>query len=587
MSFGNIANTDYVDNLSDTSGLGGSRPPSGIDGRDAVDRLQGIIDRAQSWPIWAADRVGGVDTGTYPQAGMYGGSLRDLALWVAFRENDREALIDLTSWASDRELHIDPLPERISVAYSDLLYGEEPEFVAGDKSDQDNMDEMAEETALASELKRWCDCCVSEGEYWWRSWTDLDVSEWPLISGHSRLNVLPLYVGRKIAAAAFIDNVFTDEITVEGQVHVRYWRHIEIHSVGYVRNLLYVGGIGQLGERRELSDLLETQDLEEDWDHGLPIMLAGRIPNKLGRDFRLGISEYHGVRDLLMDLNEARTIMAENARLVLKARMLVPQDALDSSGNFDASKDIIPVETSDEELGGKNTGPYTVLEYTFRAAELISHKHELTLDILARCGLAEQFVQESRGGSGQAFTGTALRTRLIPTIQSASGKARNWDKEVPKMLAALAQLSALPPERGGCGQSWTNAEGPHIQRRSSVLPEDQNEEIQRHVMAVQGEVESIQTAVTATHDDWEEDQVELEVARIRADRSAGPTYASDGTDPKDLEPVDIPNEVPGGPNSAVPSPSDLVGSSQPGAGRPVDGQSPGKQPPRVTAGGPK
>lgn len=550
-----------------------------------ADRLQALIEEARGFPIWSADRTGGIDTGTYAQAGKFGKSMRDIALWVAFRENDREALITLTGWEVDRPLHVDPLPERISSAYSDLLYGDEPDFIAADRADQDNMDEMTEEMGLPSELKRWVDISVSEGEVWWRSWTDRDASEWPLVSAHSRLNVVPLFVGRKIIGAAFIENILEDHIKVEGQIQIQIWRHVEIQTVGYVRNLLYRGSVGGLGMNFPLTEQPETQDLPQEWDHGLPIMLAGRVPNRLGRDFRLGVSEYQGVRDLLMDLNETRTIMAENARLVLKARMVVPANAIDEDGNFDVGKDIIVAETLDEEMAGKAGGPYAVLEYNFQARELITHKTELTLDILARVGLAEQFVQESRGGAGQAFTGTALRTRLIPTILAASGKARPWDKEVPKMLQAFALLSALPTEKGGLGKDWKDAGGKHVQKRASVLPEDLNEEVQRHVMAVQGEIESIQLAVEQMHPDWDEETVEIEVMRIHADRTIGPTFTEDDASPEDLN---LPALVPGGPNTAVPGPSDVVGSEQPGVTTPpVDGQSPGQTPPRVLAGGPR
>lgn len=585
---------DYAEAGSTAAGAGAysystGYPGGGLSGQDAADRLQGIIERGRSWPIWSADRVGGIDTGTFAQMGTYGQSLREIALWTALRENDRSAIIEHTNWERDRPIHLDPIPERISTAYSDLLYGEEPTFIAGSPDDQETMDEMTGEVALGGELKRWTDICVSEGEVWWRAWTDLEASDWPLVSGHSRMNVIPLFVGRKIVAAAFVDNLLNQEIYIEGQVHVIFWRHIEIHTVGYVRNLLYRGSVGGLGDRQDLSQLPETAHLDEDWDHGLPVMLAGRIPNKLGRDFRLGVSEYQGVRDLIMDLNEARTIQAENARLVLKARMVVPANAVDADGNFDAAQDVVVAESLDEELAGKQGGPYAVLEYNFRAEQLIQHKNELTLDVMARCGLAEQYVQESRGGGGQAFTGTALRTRLIPTIQAAQGKARNFDKEAPRILKSLALLSSLPPEQGGCGQDWKEPEGPHIQQRSPLLPEDLNEKVQRHVMAVQGEVESIQTAIEDMHgDEWDDERVELEVARIRADRSSGPTYADDQSDPKDLESLDIPNVPPGGPGSAVPGPSDMLGSAQPGADQPpVDGQSPGKQPPQVVAGGPR
>src|SRR4051812_18035333 len=114
-----------------------------------ADILQGILERSSSWPVWSADRAGGVTTGTYAQAGMYGESLRDIAFWVALRESDRPALRSLLNWPPDRDLRVDPLPERIGEAYSDLLYSQTPEFIAPSESDQDKLKEAAEENYLA------------------------------------------------------------------------------------------------------------------------------------------------------------------------------------------------------------------------------------------------------------------------------------------------------------------------------------------------------------------------------------------------------------------------------------------------------
>src|SRR5438105_9275472 len=274
-----------------------------------ADILQEIIEKASSWPVWSADRIGGVSTGTYAQGGQYGQSLRDIALWVALRESDRKALYTLVKWPRDRELRLDPLPERIGEAYSDLLYSEDPEFFAPNKADQKKLEEAAASNFLPEQLRRWVDQCTTEGEVWWRVYVDKDQSEWPIVDAHSRLDVVPLFYGRKIPAIAFISDILSQQIHFEKQVQIKIWRLIEIQTEGYVRNLLYEGSVGTLGMPRPLGSdpFKETEGLPEEWDHGLEMMLAGRIPNKLGRDWRLGMSQLQGVKDLIMDLNESRT----------------------------------------------------------------------------------------------------------------------------------------------------------------------------------------------------------------------------------------------------------------------------------------
>lgn len=546
-----------------------------------ADALQNIIENAKAWPVWGSDLAGGLPAfspNVYARAGMYDQSLRDIATWVALRESDRQALRRIIQWPNDREYRVDPLPSRIAGAYSDLLFGEDPDFTAASASDQDNMDEMVEANDLPSELRRWCEYSISEGEVWWRCWVDKDMSDWPIVDISSRLDAIPMYLGRRIAAVAFVEDLFTQAVTLEDQPMLEIWRHIEIQTDGLVRHLLYKGDTSSLGNPVPLAERPETAGLPEQWDHGLDVMLSGRIPNKLGRDFRLGVSEYQGVKDLLFDLNEAHSIMAENARNTAKARMVVPASAIDEDGNFDAGKDVVVAESLDESLEGRDkTGPYAVLEYQFQATPLLTYMDNLINTVLTRVGLAEQFVQGSKGGSqGQAFTGTALRTRLIPTTLAAAGKARFYDDGVPKMLLAMQQVSNLPVERGGTGQSWSKPTEKPEMKRSSVLPEDQNEETQRHVMAVQGEVESIETAVDAMHDDWSDEDKKAEVERIKKDREVAAPSPGD---------PNLPNKVPGGPNSKVPTPGDLT-PEQPGAARGPDGQSPAGSP-EVKAGGPR
>jgi hypothetical protein len=550
-----------------------------------ADTLQAMLERAKSWPVWGADPVGQTGTSTtasYAQVGSYGQSMRDLALWVALRESDRERIRSHLGWAADRAIRMDPLPERIAAAYSDLLYGESVEISASEADDQEQLDEMIEANELREELPRWVDECVSEGEIWWRVYIDRDASEYPIIEVNSRLDVVPLFRGRKIVAVAFLNDILTQEIRGEGQTRTEIWRHVEIQTDGLSRNLLYRGDNNSIGNEEPLSRLPETTDLPAEWDHGLKIMLAGRIPNKLGRDRQLGISEYHGVKDLLLDLIEAHTIMAENARNTAKARMVVPANAVGPDGKFDASQDVIVQESLDDALDDKKAGPYAILEYTFQADQLLKYMDNLVNVIMTRVGLAEQFVGGAKQSEGQAFTGTALRTRLIPTTLAANKKGRLWDRGVREMLLAAMQAASIPTESGGTGHTWKDKEKPPRIKRVSVLPEDQNEQTQRLVMAVQGEIMSIETAVAEEHPNWTKEEQEKEVERILEQHDAPDT----GDQNPDQNQLDLPDQVNSEPGDSVPSP-DLEGGQQPGAGRTPDGQSPAKRPPRVTAGGPR
>lgn len=491
-------------------------------GVDEADHLEEIIEKAENWPVWGGDYVGGRDAGAAPQTGMYGKSARDLELYVAIRESDRPRIQQLIEWDKEhkgRKYKTDNLGERISQAFSDLLFGEDPEWKAADEADEELLTELIDANDLPSEFRSGAADASSEGEVWWRIYVDPEESEFPVIEFQSRLDVIPLFRGRKLVACAFVTVLYTQEVLIEKQTTTKYWRHIEIQTDGETRNLLYEGELASLGSKRPLEANDETADLPEEWKHKLPYMLAGRIINKRGRDFRLGVSDYQGILDNLLDLNEVRVIMAENARMSGKSRMIVPANAVNADGSVDMGADVLVDEGVEDFGDGGRAGAYAVLEYTFQAQALIEYKNDLVSDAMTRVGLAEQFMGGSKGSAeGHAMSGTALRTRFIPTVLAGAGKGRYWDAAMPGIALALQQVDAMPQAQGGCGHTWVKADEPPTIERSSVLPEDPREEIDLEVTAVAGEVRSVETAVRKLNPDWDDKQVGEELARIQADR---------------------------------------------------------------------
>lgn len=430
-----------------------------------------------------------------------------ILLWQAFRESDRTRLTpDL--WERDRKLIIDPLPERIAEAFADLIFGEDPEFTAADDTDQDNVDGLIDDNDLPSELQRAEAICSSEGEVWWRILIDKDAALYPRIEWHSRLACIPLYRGRDVIAVAFFSTVASEG---EG---ARVWRYLEVQAAGINLNRLYRGASDKLGERVKLTDQDATKDLRDEWRHDLPGLLAGRVVNRVGRNPRLGISDYAGVRDLLDALNEAATIGQENARLTAKKRVVIPQRFLDKDGNFPTGAEVIIATETDQDPDKPGQGLAQV-EFSFDAAALIAYKSDLTDTILTRCRVAPQLVGRQTGNTPES--GTALRARLLDSVLAANGKARFWDDALPKVLSLAAQADALPGEKGGNGRKWAKPAEPPSVKRASVLPEDESDIAERHALEVQAEIKSRQTAIEEAHPDWSEERVTEELRRIRED----------------------------------------------------------------------
>lgn len=455
---------------------------------------------------------------------------QQLALWVALRESDEAALRRVMRWKPDRDLVIDNLPEKIASAYGDLLFGTPPAFTPSQPDDQELMDDMVE--AWAAELAPAEETCVSEGEVWWRL-TRTEGLDHPALTWHSRADVVPLLYGRHVLAVAFVSAL--PSATGERDV---VDRHVEVHGPGEIRNLLFRGRARALGREMALDRSPETAMLPEVWEHGLPGMLAGRIVNRWGRRPLAGLSIYAGVWTRLLALNEAASIGRENMRLTAKKRVVVPASAVrggpgnvvpgedqgdgaftkvQTAAAFDAGEDVLVADPLDA-IEGEDRGAsqFRVLEYSFDAAALIAWQDSEVETICQRCDLVPQFI--GSGDFGQGNTGTALRVRLLPTVNAAESRGGRWDTELPRIAQLGALLEGLPQALGGLGRDgWSEPAGIHAVERGAPLPEDPNEVAQRHATLKTADLLSIEQSVRERHPDWDKDAIDQEVEAIRSD----------------------------------------------------------------------
>lgn len=482
------------------------------------------------------------------------------ARWVAHRESDRDYLAVSAGFDSARSrYHVDPLPDRISGAFASLVFGREPEVTPGNESDRAVLEDLVAENRLGQELQRAERVRSSEGEVWWRLHLDRRISERALLEWHSRLGVIPLFLGGRLKAVAFVSR-----LTPGGSEDGRVDRHFEVHDETDVTNVLFVGSNDTIGHPRPLTENPETADLVEAFAHGLPDIPAGWVPNRLGVERTSGISDYAGIEDYFWDLNESLVTASRNASLTAKKRMLVPAAALDEQGRL-RDEDVIVNEVLDAALGdsGGSGNAYRVLEYSFDAQALIFWQDSLARNALTRVGLIPQFVGVAVEGDGLALSGTALRVRLIPTVNAAADKGAEWDSTLPDVLA-LAQLLDAHPWDGEPGQAWTRPDVEPALDRGHALPSDPNEEADRIALLRSAKVISLEEAVRELHPDWEEEQVLEEVARLEDETAASTPAVFTGALPA--------AENGGPPPEDVPQPDAAAGPDQgppPGQDAPV------------------
>jgi hypothetical protein len=470
-----------------------------------------------------------------------------LELWNAIRESDARKLAP--SWWWEEPDHrrkaylVDPLGERIPAVWSDLLFRGEPTIGAINKGDQEKLDDWVEFNELASQLKWAEEVCSSEGEVWWRI-ISIPGFGHALTEWHSRLNVIPYWVGRKCVAVAFVSILAEDRDANEETVY------IEVHSHGVTLNRLYHGKKlhSLAGARIPLDSNPETAGIPEEWVHNLR-PLAGRIPNKLGRDWRYGISDYAGIASLLLALNETLNIGQENLHLTGKQKVVIPERFLDIRGQLPKGAEVI-IATEVDQDPDKIKNEFAQIQWEFDAEGIIKWQDSLELRALTRARVAPQLL--GKGVEG-ASTGPSLRARLTDSLMAAEGKGKFWDDSMPDVILRNMEVENLP----GIGKDWglPDKKKPHF-KRADPVPADPEATSRTVVMEVNTNVLSRKTAIQRNNPEWSDERVTEELAEIRKERDLmlKSTAAPDGNqripDPAGGIPREPGNEDP----TAVPDP---------------------------------
>lgn len=402
---------------------------------------------------------------------------------------------------------VSPLPRLISRASANLLFGQPARFHASNESDAPNLDYLVQQNDLASELLRAATLASSEGEVWGRIVVAPGLLDVPIIEWVSTARVIPSWSGRFLTGATFVTEL------PRGQREVI--RLFETYTAGMIETAAYRGTASSIGQSVSLDSVPELAGRQETVVTGVDQPLVAFIPNGLGGDPTTGISDYSGMRDRFLALNEATTIAQQNLKLAGRKRALIDAAYLDQTGRFVDGDDVY-IRTDKDETFGDAAKPLQMIEYGYESQALIAWLDHLLDSTLTYAGLSPQSV--GRGVDGGASSGTALRLKMNHTLIEAAGKGRHFDRGIARLLRFAQLIDSRPTTDGGFGRRWTAPdEQPRVERHDGLIRDDlEAAQIVTGLLGV--EAVSHAEAIRELHPDWTPDQISAELDAI-----SGPT----------------------------------------------------------------
>lgn len=406
-----------------------------------------------------------------------------------------------------------PLAATISRVVANLLFGANPTFTAAAVEDQARLDYIVAANDLPSTLRQAADTASAQGEIFGIVGVDPELSDAPIIEFAPTGRVIPTFRGRHLVGATIV----RPYASPDGDPR-KVYRLLEARSPGLVQLRLYRGTDRSIGDEVDLSALPATAGLAPVVETGINDSGVVWIPNNLAQSgSSLGVSDYAGLIDLLMAANETLTIGQANLRLTGRKRLIVPDDLRGADGAFNAATDVFFLNKKGSKVKTRRQdeppddplSDIQQLQYSYEGAPLREWSDHIINLALTLAGVSPSSI--GRGADG-AITGTAMRLRMAHTLMEVAGKGRHWDTGLRRLLLVAQQYDATI-----FGRAWVDATTAPAVERGDGLPVDERDQAEIAVKATAAGAMSRRELVRTMHPDWDESQIEEEVALIEAE----------------------------------------------------------------------
>jgi hypothetical protein len=445
------------------------------------------------------------------------------------------------------KMHL-PLAADLCTLSADLLFGEAPQVLfrkphattptegapkaaPWSHPAQDRLDAIIASDEAHAEFLLWGEYAAAlGGSYLAVAW-DPDVSDHVFPKAYAADCAIPTFRHGRLAAV---------RLWTEYRNGNEVFRLVEDHQAGQVSYALYRGGVKNLGELVPLSTRPETahyemlrneSDLELALANPAALPLDVRIgtgsdrlavvymPNarpvrdwrKLGPLAYMGRSDLDGIQDVLDKVDQTWSSLMRDVDNG-QGRLIVPEEMLDTTApgegaTFDPYRQVFTAVGNTLGKTADGGSPIRNVQFDIRVEEHLQIIEALKKEIASALGYSEAHL-----GIDKARAGDRTATEVTADL---SDSERTRDKKAMYAKAALSQwaLAALEIDRAVFGGDALGDLATPPDVMFAPLSQADPEKLARTASLMEG-VASLKERVRIQHSDWDEDDIDAEVAAI-------------------------------------------------------------------------
>lgn len=423
-------------------------------------------------------------------------------------------------WNSDEEIKIHvPIAADLSALSAGMIFADSPVFTCDDERTQERADEIMQLADFYSVCLQAAELASAFGGVFLK-WT------WNIEDGFPRLTAVPANAGLPYWQGGKVNRIKLWTIVRKDDHGTVYRLQEEYTPDGHIRSKLMRGDANNLGTEAPMDSIEETQGINPDAYCGADVMLAyyvpNILPNRAAPHLRFGRSDYEGLHGLFDALDEAYSAIQRETRLT-KTMVVVPMEYLrkreDIRHAYNSSFNTDTKETQWVFSNGKgafvaldidtteNSSPITVINPEIHAESRIAQVDDIIRRILSMAGYAPQ--SAGMDIEGRAESGTALNVRERKSLRTSEVKKTFWWHAINEIIRAMLHLDKAVFKSGVNADIDFSIELPGNSQPDVAQLAEVIEQLERA-----GAV-STETKVAMLHPDWDEDQREEEIARIK------------------------------------------------------------------------